>query len=124
MEVALRKALHAAGYRYRKNERKLPGRPDIVFVSRRVAIFVDGDFWHGRVLIEGGRAALEASLKTANRDFWIAKIEGNVARDLRVASELESGGWLVLRIWERDLKRDLAAAVGTITRTLDERMPP
>jgi DNA mismatch endonuclease (patch repair protein) len=119
MEVALRKALHSAGYRYRKNDRKLPGQPDIVFVSHRVAIFVDGDFWHGRVLIEGGREALKASLKTANRDFWIAKIEANVARDVRIVSALESAGWLVLRFWERELRRDLPAAVASIVQALE-----
>lgn len=94
------------GLRYRKNVRTVFGRPDIVFPRQRVAVFVDGDYWHGRILQQSGLEALNASLKTSNREFWVRKIQQNVARDLLVSGELVRAGWSVVRVWERDVRRD------------------
>lgn len=112
VEVALRSHLHRAGLRFRKNVRSLLGSPDIAFPSERVAIFVDGDYWHARVLQEHGLGALQESLKTNNRAFWIAKLRRNVARDAEVTAGLQALGWQVLRVWETDVKRD----IGAVTR--------
>lgn len=88
----------------------LPGRPDIVFRSRRVAIFVDGDFWHGRAL-ERRLAKLETG---HNAPYWTAKIQRNVARDRRNDEALSAEGWRVLRFWETDIVRDPDAAARAV----------
>ena len=111
-ERLLRSHLHRMGLRYRKNVKTVFGRPDVAFKSLRVAVFVDGDYWHGRILHESGLQALNESLKTSNRAFWVRKIQQNVARDTLVNAELERAGWSVVRVWETDVKRnpDLVAA--------------
>jgi DNA mismatch endonuclease (patch repair protein) len=107
MEIKLRGSLHRAGYRFRKNVKRLIGTPDIVFPQERVAVFVDGDYWHARILKEIGIDALRQSLKTANREFWVAKLRRNHERDLFVTNELEQIGWLVVRLWESDIKKNV-----------------
>lgn len=87
------------GLRYRKQYKRLPGRPDFVFVSARVAVFCDSSFWHGRHW-ETRRDDFKS-----NRDFWWPKIERNIARDLFVNAELEQLGWAVLRFWDDDISR-------------------
>lgn len=109
-ELELRRALWRRGLHYRLHAPGVIGRPDIVFQSVRLAVFVDGDFWHGRVLIDRGRGALIASFREANLDYWLPKIEGNVARDRRVTAELEAQGWNVLRLWELDIRADVERA--------------
>ncbi|MFD1702847.1 very short patch repair endonuclease [Methylopila henanensis] len=101
-EMAVRRAAHALGYRFRLHRKDLPGRPDLVFPSRRKAIFVHGCFWHGHDCARGARTP-----KT-NADYWRAKIARNMARDERVKAELAALGWETLTIWECELKRDLA----------------
>ena len=96
-EVALRSLLHRRGLRFRKNYAKLIGKPDIVFPTARVAVFIDGDYWHARVLRERGPEALYAQMKTANRDYWIDKFTKRVKRDDEVTAVLEADGWTVLR---------------------------
>ena len=98
-ELTLRRHLWARGLRYCLHVQELPGKPDIVFRRQRVAIFVDGDFWHGRNWTER-RKKLE---KGANADYWIAKIEYNIERDLKSTVLLREMGWDVLRIWETDV---------------------
>ena len=93
------------GLRYRKNVRSLPGKPDIVFKRARVAVFCDGDFWHGRHW-PVRRAKLSMG---ANAEYWLAKIEANMERDLRHTQTLEQMGWRVTRLWETDIKRDPTA---------------
>lgn len=88
--------------RFRKNVKSLPGIPDIVFSGQRVAVFCDGDFWHGRRWDE-------QKLKLArgnNAAYWLSKIESNIQRDLRNTELLEAAGWKVIRVWETDIKRD------------------
>lgn len=105
-ELRLRKALWKNGFRYRVNYKKLPGKPDIVFTKKKVAIFVDGDFWHGNNWRLRGLSSLDEELSTYS-DFWKTKITTNIARDQRVNEELKSQGWIVLRYWESDIKSNL-----------------
>ena len=100
-EVVFRKSLWAKGFRYRKNEKTLPGKPDVVFRKFKLAIFIDGEFWHGY--------NWEEKKKTikSNRAFWIPKIERNMQRDKEVESELKDMGFTVLRFWEQQIKKEL-----------------
>lgn len=120
-ETALRKALHRQGLRYRKYAPGLAGKPDIVFPTQKIAVFVDGDYWHGRVLREQGLEGLEKRMKTPNREYWLQKFQRNVARDDYVTSVLEDSGWLVLRFWESDIKNNLAPAVEQIAAAVRRR---
>jgi DNA mismatch endonuclease (patch repair protein) len=121
-EKALRSALHRAGLRFRKYVKGLPGKPDIVFPSAKVAVFVDGDYWHARVLREAGPDALELTLRTENRDYWREKFHKRVLRDDQVTSELAAAGWKVIRFWESEVKVDLRRIALTIQRQVDARL--
>ena len=103
-ERRLRSALHRRGLRFRKHAR-LPGSPDVVFASMRVAVFVDGDFWHGYDY---------EKWRTGLSDFWREKIDRNRQRDATVDGALHAMGWRVMRLWEHDVKHDLAASVARI----------
>lgn len=98
-ELLLRRALWHRGLRYRNNVASLPGKPDVVFRGARVAVFVDGDFWHGRNW-ETRRAKLEGG---ANASYWVAKVQRNMERDLANTAKLEALGWRVMRFWEGDV---------------------
>lgn len=100
-EMLVRRTAHRLGYRYRLHKAGLPGRPDLVFPSRRKVIFVHGCFWHRHPDPECTLARLPKS----RHDFWIPKLEGNRARDERVVRELTERGWRVLEIWECQCKR-------------------
>lgn len=93
-EMVARRALFAAGYRFRLHRRELPGAPDIVLPARKVAVFVHGCFWH----LHAG--CKNARLPSTRQDFWRAKLEGNVARDRRAVEALVANGWRVLTVWE------------------------
>jgi len=99
-EMMLRTALHSLGGRYRLHARDLPGKPDIIFRRARIAVFVDGDFWHGRYW----RRQRQKLLKGANPSYWVAKIRSNRARDRMHSKLLQDRGWTVLRFWESDIK--------------------
>lgn len=96
-EIALRKALHALGLRFRIHNRKLPGKPDLVLPRYRAAIFVHGCFWHRH------HACKVATIPKSNTGFWVQKFEQNVTRDARVTVELEKLGWRVFVAWECEL---------------------
>ena len=96
-EVLLAKKLWHAGFRYRKNDKRLPGSPDIAIMRYHVAIFVDGEFWHGKDW------NIRKSKFKHNVEYWQEKIEENIKRDMRVDAELEALGWRVLRYWEKDV---------------------
>ena len=113
-ELLLRRELTRLGLRYRIDAADLPGRPDVVFRRARVAVYCDGDFWHGRDL----EARLERLARGHNAPYWIAKIRGNVARDSRNTTELEEAGWLVLRWWESDIKDDTAGIAKRIAEAV------
>ena len=120
-EVALRSILHRRGLRFRKNYTKLIGKPDVVFPGARVAVFIDGDYWHARVLREKGPEALYARIKTANQDYWIDKFTKRVKRDDEVTATLEEDGWTVLRFWESDVRGGLEGAADVIEKSVVDR---
>jgi len=101
-EILLRAALRAAGIRYRSNVKTLPGCPDIVLVRDRIAVFCDGDFWHGRDWQKRKKKLAEGW----NAEYWVAKIERNRARDRVVTSALRRLGWRAIRVWEGEVRRD------------------
>ena len=113
IEIMLQKALWHKGVRYRKNYRKAPGSPDIAITKYKIAIFCDGEFWHGRDWEEKKYRIHN------NRDYWIQKIERNMERDIRYTRELGEQGWHVLRFWESEIKSDLDACVGTILNLIE-----
>jgi DNA mismatch endonuclease (patch repair protein) len=119
-EKAIRSALHARGYRFRVDHRlNLDGvhaRPDVVFTRRRVAVFVDGCFWHG--CPEHGR---RDSIK--NPDYWHAKIQGNVVRDDRADRALSAAGWQVVRIWEHEAVQDAVDRVACALQLVEANGP-
>lgn len=119
-EVLLRRELWRLGLRYRLYGSGLPGRPDLVFKSRRTVVFVDGDFWHGREYIEGGDPALSRMFRgsEAKRLFWVQKIKSTVARDLTVNRQLRAMGWRVIRIWETTVLEDVARAAKLVSRSV------
>ncbi|MFN4089285.1 MAG: very short patch repair endonuclease [Alphaproteobacteria bacterium] len=118
-ERIVRRILHRAGYRYRLHDRRLPGTPDIVFRSRRKAIFVHGCFWHAHGCAKGRPPK-------SRTDYWDAKIQANCARDARNRSDLEALGWEVLIVWQCELKREddlatrLSSFLGRPKMTIDK----
>lgn len=112
-EVALRGALEDAGLRLSNNGREsLPGKPDIVLSEERVAIFIDGDFWHGGQWRKRKHASLEEQFKeTPQKDYWVTKIRRNVSRDFGNTKNLLDEGWKVIRFWESQIKKDLDSCV-------------
>lgn len=108
-ELVLRKALWKAGCRYRLKNR-LPGKPDIVFPGKKVAIFVDGCFWHG--------CPLHGAIPSTNIEFWKSKIENNAKRDNDVTKKLAAIGWKVVRLWEHEIKENLEAVVKRVASEL------
>jgi DNA mismatch endonuclease (patch repair protein) len=116
-ELALRRQLHARGLRYRLHARDLPGRPDLVIHKYRLAVFVDGDFWHGNAWKVRGLARFEDQFPS-NRDFWVAKIRRNMQRDQEVTAALVAGGWTVVRLWESEVLASPAAAADRVQGAL------
>ena len=116
-ELAVRRLLHAAGLRYRVDFAPIGGRrrADIVFSRRRVAVFIDGCFWHG--------CPLHATVPKSNTDYWIPKLERNVERDRETDSLLIEAGWCVLRYWEHEEPSAIAAAVAAAIHRSDHRQP-
>jgi DNA mismatch endonuclease (patch repair protein) len=118
-ELLLRRALFASGLRYRLHDRRLPGCPDIVLVSKRVAVFVDGDFWHGRSWRSRGFASLDEQFaRWHNGRWWLRKIRENIARDRRQTRRLQRMGWRVVRIRDSEITRDLNTCVVRLRRTV------
>lgn len=118
-ELALRSALWRLGLRYRVNVRSLPGCPDVVFSRQKVAIFCDGDFWHGRAL---GRR-LKKLAAGHNAQYWTAKVQRNVDRDRKQSAELRRAGWLVLRYWETDILSDPKNVASAAAQVIKARRP-
>jgi DNA mismatch endonuclease (patch repair protein) len=120
-ERQLASALSARGLRFATHITVCDCTPDIVFSLERLAIFVDGDFWHGRILTENGGAALRKSFNCRSRRFWVSKITRNVERDLRQARSLRRNGWAVLRLWEKDIARNATKVAASIAQRLQRR---
>jgi len=104
-EILFKKAIWNAGLRYRSNQRKLPGKPDITFIKYKLLIFIDGSFWHGH---DWGSRRKEIK---SNRAFWIPKIERNMQRDREINRHYLSRGWRVLRFWDFEVKNELGVCV-------------
>lgn len=116
IEVLLRKALWKNGYRFRKNYKGLPGKPDIVFTRYKIAIFCDGEFFHGKDW-EALKPRLE---KSNNSEFWINKISRNRERDEEINKELLFLGWTVIRFWGNDIKKHTDECIRVIEETIFE----
>jgi len=115
IELLLRKELWERGLRYRKNVKTVFGKPDIAFIGKKIAVFVDSEFWHGY------NWDVKKNEIKSNRDFWIAKIERNIERDAEVNEYLSNDGWIVLRFWGNDIKKDVAACADKIESVFMER---
>jgi len=119
-EMSLRRALWARSMRYRVNVKTLPGKPDIVFTKAKIAIFCDGDFWHGHNWVIRGLSSIDEELERYSQ-FWKDKILGNIKRDSVNNEKLKSKGWEVIRFWESDLKNDLPKCVDLIIKRYMKR---
>lgn len=117
-EILLRKELWKLGLRFHKNVETMAGKPDIVFNSARVVVFCDGDFWHGRRWSDR-RPRLDEG---ANSRYWVAKIASNMERDRRITNVLEQAGWLVIRLWETDIKRAPTASAEYVAKMVRDRL--
>jgi len=110
-EVSLGKALWQSGLRYRKNNKTVFGKPDFTFKKYKIAVFVDGEFFHGK--------DWETKKKPAtNADFWIPKIERNMQRDKEVNTFLIANGWTVLRFWSTEVKKNLEGCVAAVREAI------
>ena len=118
-EMLIRRALWKKGMRYRVAVKELPGKPDIVFTKAKIAIFCDGDYWHGHNWALRGLSSLDEEL-THYSEYWRNKIRKNVERDLENTKKLESSGWRVLRFWESEIKKDPEGCINIITDLMSE----
>ena len=115
IEGLLSRALWHRGLRFRKNSAKVYGHPDISVSKYKVAIFCDGDFWHGY-----DWEKRKDSIRT-NREYWIPKIERNIEKDIEVNHVLQSLGWTVIRVWEHEIRNDLPDIADMIIRLITEK---
>lgn len=115
IELRLRRALWERGIRYRKNYKKLMGKPDIAITKFRIAVFCDSDYWHGYDW-ENRNQRIKS-----NRDYWIPKIERNMERDQKVNEALARDGWTVLRFWEWQIKKRLDDCVNEIMLVVEQK---
>ena len=115
IELLLRKELWKRGMRYRKNVKNICGKPDIAFIGKRIAVFVDSEFWHG-YNFEVNKENIHS-----NKIFWFNKIKRNIERDLEVTIQLRDSGWVVLRFWGNDIKRNLKGCADEIEKFYKER---
>lgn len=109
LEVRVRSELHRKGLRFRKHVNDLPGKPDIVFSKARVAVFVDGDFWHGYRF---------SSWEHKVPDFWKSKISNNRERDAKNHRKLREMGWTVIRLWQHEIERDFERCIRRVEVTV------
>lgn len=118
IEMILRRALWKEGIRYRKNYKALPGKPDIAITKYRIAIFCDGEFFHGK-----DWETLQLKLQNSNNSiYWLRKIERNIQRDLEVEKQIRAEDWIVIRFWGNDIKHNLDACIAVVKETIQERI--
>ena len=115
IEVKLRKELWSRGIHYRKNVKDIPGKPDLAFKGKKVAVFCDSEFWHGY-----DWENRKNQLKT-NREFWVSKIERNMERDREVNEQLRSEGWAVLRFWGKEIEKETSRCADEIEKAVKVR---
>ena len=118
VEIMLRKELWRRGYRYRKNDKTVFGKPDIVFRSRKIAVFCDSKFWHGIEYLKEGR------LPARNRKFWREKLTKNINRDRIVNRTLRKEGWTIIRLYDKNIKKDLIKCADKIERKMLKKQCP
>ena len=114
IERLLAKAMWAEGLRYRKNCKDVFGKPDFCFKGKKIAIFCDSEFWHGKEYLEGKK-----TFKT-NVSFWEEKMKRNIERDKKVNQVLKENGWRILRFWQYDIENNLDKCLSTINKSLGE----
>ena len=114
IETLLAKAMWAKGFRYRKNDTSVFGKPDFTFKKHKLAIFCDSEFWHGKDWVT------KKLDHKSNIKFWHQKIERNIQRDIEVNQELLQTGWKVIRFWGNDIEKDLVNCVIKIEEKIDE----
>lgn len=114
-EIFFRKRLRAEGIRFNKNNKNLPGKPDIAIPKSKIAVFIDGEFWHGYKW-----DAKKKKIK-ANRDYWIPKIERNIARDKKYTAELKKVGWAVIRFWDFEINKKPEKCLNKVMKALYKR---
>ena len=112
IEIILRKELWKRGLRYQKNVKDISGKPDIVFKGKKLAIFADSEFWHGKQLLEG------KYIPKTNTEYWVKKIMRNIERDKEVNKQLKDEGWKVLRFWETDIRKNLSKCADSVEKAL------
>jgi len=115
IEIMLQKELWSRGLRYRKNAKQVTGKPDIVFMGKKVAVFCDSEFWHGHDW-ENRKHDFKS-----NQEFWIPKIERNMERDKEVNEILESEGWTIIRFWGKEIKKDVKACADIVEEALGKK---
>ena len=115
IELLLRKELWSRGLRYRKNVNRIYGKPDIVFIGKKVAVFCDSEFWHGYDWEERKKDF------KSHQEFWIPKIERNMERDAEVTAKLESEGWTVIRFWGNEIKKNTAQCADIIEKAVHSK---
>ena len=115
IELLIRKELWDRGIRYRKNSTKIFGKPDIVFIGKKIAVFCDSEFWHGYNWEERKKDF------KSHQEFWIPKIERNIERDKEVTEELESEGWTVLRFWGNEIKKKTSECADIIEKVVKSK---
>jgi len=125
-ERCLRKALWNKGYRYRKNYKKLPGKPDIVLTKHKICVFIDSEFFHGKGFISGFEGKKYKSLKdrlehSEHSEFWLRKIQRNMERDREVDAELLGLGWHVIRFWSKEALKETDNCVRAIEEIIFQR---
>ncbi|GAB2971021.1 very short patch repair endonuclease [Mucilaginibacter puniceus] len=114
IETALAKMLHSRGLRYRKNDKTVFGKPDLTFKKWKIAVFVDSEFWHGKNWDE------RKNDHKSNQEFWHKKIERNIERDKEVNKVLAEKGWITLRFWGSDIKKDLLNCTIQVETAINE----
>lgn len=114
-ETLLAKALWLKGYRYRKNDKSVLGKPDITFKKLKIAIFADGEFWHGKDW------EVKKPKIAQNKEYWIKKIERNMERDRQTQQNLEDNGWTVIRFWHGQIKKNLHECVEAIEKVISHK---
>ena len=120
-ELCLRKALWNRGMRFRVNYKQLTGKPDIVFTRAKIAVFCDGDFWHGHNWAIRGLLDLDEELSHYD-DYWKSKILANIQRDKKTTALLENQGWTVIRVWESQIKADVDSVSEQIIEKYKEQL--
>ncbi len=109
LETRVRSELHKRGFRFRKHLKELPGKPDVVFTRAKVAVFIDGDFWHGYKF---------STWEHKVSDFWKTKISKTRERDVKNHRRLQDLGWTVIRLWQHELERDFEGCIGKVIAAL------